>query len=192
MVYQAVGNAYVLFRGLRRTGVSERYTLVTQTVDALSKNTYPWPYVDPRFANWEENDQTGDCTLVTDPAGFVVRCSTSYVVWKIRELTGRWPKARSAGTIYHAKNWRSFLAMNGYCDSYEKPFEDIDGYYVGIIPEEGEFGQLLWYEYAQLEVPEYACARVMRIVCSTYAQRKYEVRNLSIDEAREIMWVKID
>jgi len=190
-VYQAAGKAYTFFRKSRKMSISDRYALMMQMTDVLPMNTYPWPYVDARFANWEESDQTGDYTLVADPAGFVARCSTSYVAWKIRELTGRWPKKRGSENIYHARDWQIFLAENGYSNAYEKPFEHIDGYYVGIIPEEGEFGQLLWYEYARLEVPDYACARVMKIVCSTYTRRMYEVRNLSVDEAREIAWVRI-
>lgn len=108
-------------------------------------NTYPWPYSDPRFADWEEDDRGKTYTLISDQAGFVIRRSTSYVAWKIYELTGRWPTERgSDGEIFHAKYWQKFLGLNGFTKFVARP--EPGKHYVGIIPDEGEFGQVVWFE----------------------------------------------
>lgn len=107
---------------------------------------YPWPYCDPGFPGFPEDEDA----LVTDPAGFVVQRSTSYVAWRIKCLTGEWPRQRAyKGKRYDAKDWGEFLELNGFRDlkggqpwvGYKIPFRDA---YVGINREMGEFGQVFW------------------------------------------------
>lgn len=141
-------------------------------------NTYPWPYSDPKFAPWEEDDRPETYTLVSDPAGFVIRRSTSYVAWKIFELTGRWPLERgNEGKIFHAKYWQEFLALNGYDKVVAQP--EHGRHYVGIIPSEGEFGQVVWYEGVYKG----------KYMASTYLNFRHELdRNYDINQAT---WIEI-
>lgn len=147
-------------------------------------NTYPWPYSDPKFAPWEEDDQPETYTLVSDPAGFVIRRSTSYVAWKIFELTGRWPLERGdEGKIFHAKYWQEFLALNGYNKVVAQP--ERGRHYVGIIPSEGEFGQVVWFE----GLSPLSCSDLPIYTVSTYTDFKYQT-NYNYD-AKKAIWVEI-
>lgn len=146
-------------------------------------NTYPWPYSDPKFAPWEEDDRPETYTLVSDPAGFVIRRSTSYVAWKIFELTGRWPLERGdEGKIFHAKYWQEFLRLNGYDQIVERPLRRRRRY-VGIIPDEGEFGQVVWFE----DILD--CRGTPVYMASTYENFRYKFyHNYDVTKA---IWVEI-
>ena len=173
-VYRGMGSLYVICRRWRYRG--------QELPEGTITNTYPWPYRDPRFAPWEEDDRTESYTLITDPANFVIRRSTSYIAWKIFELTGKWPLERGdRSRTFHAKYWQEFLRLNGYTESVEQP--ERGHHYVGICPEEGEFGQLFWLEDVNAEkgVPLYTV--------STYVNFHY--RADFNYEARGVTWVKI-
>lgn len=147
-------------------------------------NTYPRPYSDPNFAPWEEDDREESYTLITDPANFVIRRSTSYVAWKIFELTGRWPLERgNEGKIFHAKYWQEFLRLNG-CDKIVTQPER-GHYYVGIIPSEGEFGQVVWFE----GLSPLSCSDLPIYTVSTYTDFKYQT-NYNYD-VKKAIWVEI-
>lgn len=201
MSYQGMSNLYVWWR--ERFGKKHHVTQPRQLQSNQERcnsanliNTLPWPYVEENFANWPEDDTTGQYTLVTDPVGFVVHHSTSYCAWKLRELTGHWPMQRRPGVTYHAKYWQNFLSLNGYNQTIETPLYNLHGYNIGIIPGEGEFGQLLWYEHELTSWGE-KCAdgvtygRVEGFVCTTYQEHRFCVRQVSLEEAKQIIWIKI-
>lgn len=153
-------------------------------------NTYPWPYRDPRFADWEEDDSLEGYNLISDPAGFVVRRSTSYCAWKIYEATGRWPKnhGNSGRRRFDAKNWEELLGLN-YFNRIE--IEDAilqPGYcYIGIIPEQGEFGQVVHLEKVYIHFEDGVQQEDYRV--STYEDFQYKEYWMSGQEAHEMTWM---
>lgn len=107
-------------------------------------DTYPWPYSDYRFADWEECADNDGYNLISDQSDFVIRHSTSYCAYKIFELTGKWPKKYSVGYHAHAKNWQQFLYEAGYKQEVINLIPSQ--HYVGIAPTYGEFGLVVWAE----------------------------------------------
>lgn len=112
-------------------------------------NTYPWPYASPDFANWEEDDSPDGYSLISDQSGCVIRYATSYCAWKIFEATGKWPQKQSRERL-DAKRWQQFLAEAGYSKVVERPEKEHS--YVGIIPNEGEWGLVVWAESEVLDI----------------------------------------
>ena len=114
-----------------------------------------YPYADMNFANWPESDEDGSYSLISDSCGFVIRLSPSYVAWKIKQTTGEWPKLPVPGKrapgehSFDAKHWDEVLEFNGWqrC-SDPLSLDDVrhNSHFVGIIADEGEFGQLLWLD----------------------------------------------
>lgn len=141
-------------------------------------NTYPWPYKDPNFANWEENDTPTNYSLISDQSCCVIRYSTSYCAWKIFEATGTWPQKTSTRR-FNAKHWQQFLAEAGYTDVVTKI--DPNHYYVGINPNEGEWGVVVWYEANLRDSPSDICV-------SSYIDHKYELWRTTISD---FTWIKI-
>ena len=106
-------------------------------------DTYPWPYSDPEFANWEEDDDSDNYTLISDQSLCVVKYATSYCAWKIFEATGAWPQKTSAERL-DAYRWVQFLGEAGYNTMTPRP---SDGHrYVGINPGISEWGLVAWFE----------------------------------------------
>lgn len=160
-------------------------------------DTYPWPYTDKKFANWPECSETGSYTLVPDPAGFVVKHCTSYCAWKIRELTGHWPLARhQPGAIYHAKDWQTFLAANGYEQVVESPEVDPSRHYVGIDPAKGRYGEVYWFDgfspERNIDTEECKLFSPPTVYCSTYQDRRYTELGFGLSRAKEMLWIRID
>ncbi|MBR2840024.1 hypothetical protein IKE82_01685 [Candidatus Saccharibacteria bacterium] len=114
-----------------------------------------YPYANPHFADWPECDEEGKYSLITDSCNFVIRRSPSYIAWKIKRITGHWPKLPTPGKRnpgehrFDAKHWDEVLEFNGWhkCD-YGPIAEDADKgiHFVGVIASEGEFGQVVWFE----------------------------------------------
>lgn len=94
-------------------------------------NTYPDPY---RSAVQDS---------MVDPSTCYNRECVSYCAWKIKELTGSWP--RRTGSM-NAKYWVERLAQNGYGTVVDKPQDG--GYYVGVSTA-GEYGHVVWFEGGQ-------------------------------------------
>lgn len=91
-------------------------------------NTYPEPYA------------SAPQDSMTDPSTCYNRECVSYCAWKIKELTGNWPK-RTGGM--NAKYWVQRLAENGYTKVVDKP--QNGGRYVGVT-EKGQYGHVIWFE----------------------------------------------
>ena len=108
-----------------------------------SVNTYPWPYRDGGFANWEEEDGE-NYNLISDQSGCVIKYSTSYCAWKVFELTHKWPQKKSSERL-DAKRWQQFLAEAGYSNVVNVDNIEDGRSYVGIKPDEGEWGLTVWY-----------------------------------------------
>lgn len=152
---------------------------------------YPWPYHDPQFPGFEEDDDA----LVADVAGFVIRRSPSYMVWKIW-LTTRKILHKRKGTHCHAKEWCEFLDSYGFqradIQRDDLGLHNRDSHYIGVSPDEGEFGQLYWFESYGLN--EYSdpsrLKNYLGYVCSTY--RNFQEVNEWVDPDRDdIIWYKI-
>lgn len=94
-------------------------------------NTYPEPY----------RSAAQDSML--DPSTCYNRECVSYCAWKIKELTGNWPK-RTGGM--NAKYWVERLAENGYGTVVAKPQDG--GYYIGVSTA-GQYGHVVWFEGGQ-------------------------------------------
>ena len=106
-----------------------------------------------RFAPWPECDDPGEYNLISDSQGFVIRRSPSYIAWKYYEATGkRLQIFPGGGHINDAKNWHKVMSLNGFQQidgEFAKYLSQDDnqwGYYIGLSPFQGEFGQLYWYE----------------------------------------------
>ena len=138
-------------------------------------NTYPMPYAHPYFANWEEDDSKKGYSLISDQSGCVIKYSTSYCAWKIFEATGVWPQKTSKQRL-DAKNWEQFLEEAGYDVVTEDP--DPDFHYVGINPNLGEWGLVVWLEEVDDETA----------IVSTYVNKEYRFFEI---EKNEYSWVKI-
>lgn len=94
-------------------------------------NTYPEPY---RSAAQDS---------MTDPSTCYNRECVSYCAWKIKELTGKWPR-RTGGM--NANQWVQRLAENGYGTVVSKPLDG--GFYVGVSTA-GPYGHVVWFEGGQ-------------------------------------------
>lgn len=81
---------------------------------------------------------SGSHTYIADNHG--VHNCVSYCAWKIKELTGNWPK-RTGGM--NAKYWVQRLAENGYTKVVSKP--QNSGKYIGVT-EKGQYGHVIWFE----------------------------------------------
>lgn len=210
MAYQGMGEAYAIWHEIRKgmsvwgECVREKETAKEEPIRPTESeerktfsNTYPWPYVDEGFANWPPSDEKGEDALVCDPAGFVVKHCTSYCAWKIRELTGHWPKVRQSGAVYHAKDWEEFLAKNGFTKRVDTPEDEPRGRFVGMCPDQGEYGQLYWFE----EMRYVKCAWVERGVqynhsppvfdCTTYYEGQFANISMSKSAAEGLRWVQV-
>ena len=138
-------------------------------------NTYPMPYAHPYFASWEEDDSEKGYNLISDQSGCVIKYSTSYCAWKIFEAAGVWPQKTSEQRL-DAKNWVQFLDEAGY----DVVTEDLDPdfHYVGINPNLGEWGLVVWLEEVSDETA----------IVSTYVDKEYCFFEV---EKNEYSWVKI-
>jgi len=156
-------------------------------------NTYPYP---EGFAPWPEDDgviRPGEpaegkgYTLVSDSFGFVVNRSTSYIAFKIYELTGRRLKRPDNGT-YHAKSWPKLLDANGFREVKTSTVIANRGHYVGIASDDGEFGQLHWLEEVLTDYLE--GHKTVTFVCSTYRNFDFQLEYRQPDA--EMIWYQID
>lgn len=144
-------------------------------------NTYPWPYVDPKFASWPEDDSNGGYNLISDQSNCVVRYATSYVAWKIFEETGTWPQKKSNRRL-DAKRWVQFLAEAGYTEIVNPPLKN-GHHYVGVDPTAGIYGSVVWFEETIIDFTS-GIANI-----STYRDRKYDFFPVRVDD---YAWVKIN
>lgn len=145
-------------------------------------NTYPWPYVSPEFADWEEIYTGEDRTLVTDESGCIVKHDTSYIAWKIRETTGYWPM-ETAFTKFSTLHWMRFLGNSDYKELAEKP--SPGGKYVGIYPAEMGETVAFWYEATRM----YEGLKDHKtVIVSTYRDKEFKLYRLN---PSILTWVKI-
>lgn len=196
-MYQLMGSFALFWRKVHRRSTTVASSTM-QPEQGTCGNTYPWPYCEEDFANWEFSDASGEYTLVCDPAGFVVKHCTSYCAWKIRELTGRWPTKRRAGVTYHAKKWQGFLVENGFTAVVESPEQDAEKHYIGIDSSRGVYGQVYWYEQMGYERQCLVSAErshsfvIPMVECTTYVDGRFARITLGMGMARRLTWVQLD
>ena len=144
-----------LIRGICRNGYKELVDLYCVFSPKFIKqqnlaekgvivDTYPWPYREPWFADWEESDNKENYSLVGDHAGFIVKHSTSYCAWKINELTRSWPDRPRCMIDCSAAHWHRLLFHNGYRNTVKRPEPGKN--YIGIAPDRGLYGEVVWFE----------------------------------------------
>lgn len=161
-----------LYHGLASTSLFDKDAYVSCSDIRAIRNTYPWPYRDERFAGWPEEKGA----LVSDQARMVVKHATSYCAWKIKETTGFWPNkpiipknpehaAEIAGRPrpHDAKYWGELLEAQGYRQTSPRP--DDHRHYVGIDPDFGEYGVVVWFEHLSNDL---ACVMV-----SSYIDKQF-------------------
>lgn len=185
----------------------------------LDIDTYPPLYANRRFAPWKEiadPDNPKRYNLISSSGGQVIRYPTSYCAWKIYELTGRHPE-RLTQKRFDAADWVEFLAEAGYKKVVDHP--RAGHHYVGVIPGEGEFGQVVWFgmlgrevdpndpdiDFAVLYTDAWCGTYIipydetnpelnksdMDFICTTYD--KYRFHIYCVDRTRrDIIWVQID
>lgn len=142
-------------------------------------DTYVWPYSDPDFAGWSDQPDADEESLVRDPSGCVIRRSTSYCAYKIRELVGKWPQQQSSAK-YETKDWLHFLAEAGYTEQTPRNLLTNGHHYVGINPDRGESGLVVWLENISWDA--------ITVEYSTYYNQKYRHE---LGNARSFIWVEI-
>lgn len=145
-------------------------------------DTYPPLYSDPNFANWDESDAPDDYSLISDQSGCVIKYSTSYCAWKIFELTGKWPQKKTKARI-DAKNWQYFLKQAGYTKVVENFYTDFapEHRYVGINPNDGKWGIVVWFERIDRQVE-----------VSTYRDRMYSYECIPREKINDYIWIEIN
>lgn len=159
-----------------------------------------YPYADPDFANWPESDEPGKYSLVSDSDNFVIRHSPSYVNWLVqkklhRHLKRPEPGPRKAGErAFDAKHWGEILEFNGWTkltgNRHPMLSDAINKtHFIGVIPEEGENGQLVWFidvamEYlADLDLD---CVSGWYVTTYRDGERKYYV--IPATSCDQIIW----
>lgn len=131
---------------------------------------YFWPYSNSRF--FPEVDNPVEENVLGDEFRFVPRRSTSLCNFAHYILTG---KALRTPGVWHAKDWLELLRLNGYdrfCCS--EPFHangtvqkmissgydprqislQSDGFYIGVNPNAGEYGEVVWFEGFDFPQPQ--------------------------------------
>lgn len=163
-------------------------------------NTYPWPYRERDFANWELDDSDEGYNLISDSSGFVIRHSTSFCAWKLRELTGKWPK-RPDGKRYDAKNWVEYLERLGYTkvlsrDELKSFKVDSFGHCVVVLPLVGEYGLTAWMDCFQEDAIlgyTYLEGEFIEVVYSMKNDKMFKIIEHEFREVKEdATWIKID
>ena len=141
-------------------------------------DTYPWPYCDPGFANWEEDDSPENYSLISDQSSCVVKYATSYCAWKIFEATGSWPQKTSRERL-DANRWQQFLEEAGYHHPATHLFAGHR--YVGISGDQkySEWGVVVWFEEN----------RDNKVLVSSYVDKQYKKWEA---DPSEFTWVLIE
>lgn len=147
------------------------------------RDTYPWPYREPMFANWSESDNAKDCSLISDRSGFVVKSQASYVAYKIYELTGKWPE-RIIRRRYDAWNWLDFLDQAGYGKISLEPRPER--HYVGILNDNLKNSSI--YEQGLVVWAEKIPGDGGPIKASTYENKVHRMLDVNVEE---FTWVEI-
>jgi hypothetical protein len=141
-------------------------------------NSYPWPYCHSEFANWPEFLDS----LVTDRCGFIVKHDTSYIAWKLRELTGEWPK--KADLIRFTQfDWIQYLADLGYYELARHPRARRK--FIGIYPSGSEETAAVWYEVAKPDEKH----KDKPVIVTTYLDKEFKILRVNPDN---LTWVKIE
>ena len=159
-----------------------------------------YPYADTNFANWPESDSDEFYTLVTDSDNFVIRRSTSYIAWMIRRHCGKWPKLPTPGERepgehhFDAKHWDEVLEFNGWTrDKLGPGMPDAINKtrFIGIIPEEGEFGQLVWFMRVDMDYDiECEVEYVRSWHVASYRDFKWVHYFIPVSDEENIIWYR--
>ena len=187
-----------LIRGICRNGYKELADLYCVLSPQFIKqqnlaekgiivDTYPWPYRESWFADWEETDKKECYSLVGDHAGFIVKHSTSYCAWKINELTRSWPERPKCMHDCSAAHWHRLLFLNGFRNTVKRP--SPGRHYIGIMPSHYDHGEVVWFEGYK---DGFSCEKENDtdgfIIFSTYRDKKFFV---GAAPAEWYIWVEI-
>ena len=179
-VYRGMSNIYCVVspEHIRRQSLHEM---------SVPVDTYPWPYRESWFADWEEDDSKNNYSLVSDSSGFIVKRSTSYCAWKINEEFGIWLDRPKWLASCDAKHWHRLLHDNGYRSTVKRP--EPGKHYVGIAPSKGIHGECVWFEgFDDGNSVERTNDTGGEIIYSTYRDKKFEI---GAAPAEWYIWVEI-
>lgn len=105
-----------------------------------------YPYANTSFAHWDDFYEA-----IVDSQKFVVRMSPSYIAWLIKRYCHRKLKLPKPGerepdeNPFDAKRWPEILKHNDWKEGIPTKSLLASGiHFVGVIPDEGTFGQLVW------------------------------------------------
>lgn len=180
LCYQAISNFYC--------AVSPEYIRHQRMQDGGALiDTYPWPYREAWFADWEEDSNPDTYSLVGDTAGFVIKHSTSYCAWKIFEFNNSWLKRTARLHSHDAKHWHCLLFYNGYSNTVKRP--EPGKKYIGIAASKGVHGEVVWFEgFDDGYSVDHTNDTGGRIIYSTYRDKEYTI-GAALDEW--YVWVEI-
>ena len=105
-------------------------------------DTYPWPYRERWFADWEEDEARG--TAVLDANGFIVRHDTSYCAWKVYEAVGAYILCPDGASGSDASIWRRLLSDAGFLCVLDRPQPGRP--HIGISNRLSRNPEVIWYE----------------------------------------------
>ena len=179
LCYQTLSAFYcaVSFDYIKRQTLQEK----GDTVD-----TYPWPYREAWFADWEENSTPAKYSLIDDPAGFVIKCPASYCAWKIFEFNGSW-LVRYSCFNGSDEYWYHLLFCNGYWQKAKRPQSGKK--YTGLAKSRNLRGEVVWFEgFDDGASVNRENDTGERIVYSAYRNKKYMV---GVTPAERYDWIEI-
>ena len=112
-----------------------------------------YPYANREFAKWPESG----ITAIVDSWDFVIRHCTSYCAWMVWLYTGRRLKKPKPGfrepdeNAWDAKHWDKLLPYNGWQPVNDLTYlvtmrNTLGCYCIGLIPDEGKYGLVVWLE----------------------------------------------
>ncbi len=146
-------------------------------------DSYPWPFYLPEFANWPEHHSEKYYSLVTDHSGCIVKHDTSYIAWKIRELTGSWPEKTDLIKFTY-DDWIQFLANSGYSEI--RTALKRGHKYVGIYTASKQKRTIaVWYEVSKPDMDNH---RDKPIIVTTYLNKEFKALRV---RPQDFTWVKI-
>ncbi len=145
-----------------------------------------------------------DNSRISDPSRMVIGYATSNCALRIRVATGKWP----SGQPCDSKDWVDYLMRNGFTevseqtptlmDEDERHSKQITPYYIGVLPEVGEHGLVVWTNAYSAEMAKVNCYNELElektkgtIVCSTYWEGEFKCLLLPDPRYGKVTWVKI-
>lgn len=93
---------------------------------------------------------------------------------------------------YDAKNWAEFLELNGFSRVPDNTAKV--GYYnhpyVGMAPDEGEYGQLYWFESRRWDSKDHRGSMGIYLLCPTFENFQPVIKRIDAKRS-DIIWYEL-